>query len=94
MFLDITIKKDFIMITVLSVEDFNNIAMGGSKGGMSKYPWYTLDVGQGFSVPLSDLRKTDYRPNCPPSLAKTGVKFISRKAAVDGVKSIVLQRVA
>ena len=82
------------MVKVLSATDFNNIDMEEGKGGPSKYPWYTLEVGQGFSRPLSDMTKTNNRPSCPPSLVKRGWKFISRKTLVDGVKSIVLRRVA
>ena len=74
--------------------DFDNIDMSGGSGGMSKYPWDTMKVGQGFSLALSDLKKTDYRPTVPLRLKREGVKFISRKTEVDGEKSIVLKRVA
>mgnify|MGYP006915985374 FL=1 len=93
MFLDITIEKDFIMVTVLSEEDFKNIDMSEGKGGLSKYPWYTTEVDQGFYVPLSDMKKTDNRPTCPSSLTKEGWKFITRKTLVGGVKSIAVQRI-
>ena len=82
------------MVNVISVEKMSTINMGVGKGGASKYPWDTISIGGGFSLPLSSLKKTDYRPTVPLRLMKEGVKFISRKTDVDGVPSIVLKRVA
>ena len=78
----------------LTIEDFDGINMSAGGGGSSKYPWDETRVGEGFYVPLSKLRKTDYRPTPPVRLLKAGMKFITRKTSVNGVDSIVLQRVA
>ena len=78
----------------LTIKDFDGINMSAGGGGSSKYPWDETAVGEGFSIPLAKLRKTDYRPTPPTRLVKEGRKFISRKTSVDGVDSIVLQRVA
>ena len=89
------LKKDIVMVNVISVEEMLNIDMAdGASGAKSKYPWDDISVGGGFSIPLSDMKKTDNRPGVPLRLLKLGVKFISRKRPVDGVPSIVLQRVA
>ena len=89
------LKKDIVMVNVISVEEMLNIDMAaGASGAKSKYPWDAISVGGGFSIPLSDMKKTDNRPGVPLRLLKLGVKFISRKRPVDGVPSIVLQRVA
>jgi len=87
-------KKEIVMVNVISVEDMVKINMGVGRGGVSKYPWDTIPVDGGFSVPLSDMKKTDNRPSPPTRLVQSGVKFISRKTSVDGVPSIVLQRIA
>ena len=94
MFFDVYLKKDIVMVNVIGVEDMAKIDMGVGRGGVSKYPWDTTPVNGGFSVPLSDMKKTDNRPSPPLRLQKLGVKFISRKRPVDGVPSIVLKRVA
>ena len=78
----------------LTIEDFDGINMSAGGGGSSKYPWDETAVGEGFSIPLAKLRKTDYRPTPPTRLVNEGMKFISRKTSVDGVDSIDLQRVA
>ena len=62
-------------VKVLLELDFENIDMSGGSGGALKYPWDTSKVGQGFSLALSDLKKTDYRPTLPLRLKKRGVKF-------------------
>ena len=82
------------MVNVISIEVMATLDMEVGAGGASKYPWYSIPVGGGFSVPLCDLKKTDYRPTPPVRLKESGVKFISRKTPVDGVPSIVLKRVA
>ena len=78
----------------LTIKDFDGINMSAGGGGSSKYPWDETAVGEGFSIPLAKLRKTDYRPTPPVRLLKAGMKFITRKTSVNGVDSIVLQRVA
>jgi len=82
------------MVIVLDVNDFAKIDMSEGKGGSVKYPWWTTEVDLGFAEPLSDMKKTDKRPSCPPSLTKQGWKFITRKKPVDGVMCIVVQRIA
>ena len=95
MFFDIKLKKEIVMVNVISVEEMSKIDMSSKAGGVkTKYPWDTTSVGGGFSIPLSDMKKTNNRPGVPLRLLKVGVKYISRKLPVNGVPSIVLQRVA
>ncbi len=83
-----------INVNVISAEDMSKIDMRIGRGGVSKYPWDTTPVNGGFSIPLSDMKKTDNRPAPPLWLVQTGVKFISRKTSVNGVPSIVLKRIS
>ena len=50
-------------------------------GGMAKYPWNQLSVGQAFTIPANQLvgKCANYSPNPPLSLMRTGYKIAVRK---------------
>ena len=50
-------------------------------GGMGKYPWNKLSVGQALIIPANQLvgKCANYSPNPPLSLMKKGYKISVRK---------------
>lgn len=65
------------------------------KGGVTKYPWYELEVGGAFHVPRSHYKTENYRPSPPPNLQKMGYKVSTTKYTRDDqVDGLMVQRIA
>ena len=65
-FLKTTIQKGFyIMVKKINKDVMATLDMEVGAGGVSKYPWDDISVDEGFYIPLSDLKRTDYRPTVP-----------------------------
>jgi len=69
-----------------------NVPSAGSRGA-GKYPWKSLSVGQGFTIPANELvgKCANYSPNVPSNLKLSGYKAATRKQ-LDG--SMKVYRVA
>ena len=48
------------------------------RGATLKYPWYNMEPGMFFYIPLDDV-KPNYRPGVPCKLANDGYKVEYRK---------------
>ena len=58
------------------------VPIPAGSGGLGKYPWRKMEVGDSFLVPRSQMSREGYRPVPPTSL---GIKVSIRKEG-DGVR--------
>jgi len=66
------------------------IPTGSLKGGVGKYPWYVMEVGDSFFVPRTQLTVETYRPSPPPQV---NIKIKTRKCCEDGIWGVRIWRI-
>ena len=62
-----------------------------AKGGVAKYPWNSMKVGQHFFVPRTDYKNENYRPKPNAAL---NMKIATRKRCENGITGIKIWRIA
>jgi len=60
-------------------------------GGVSKYPWREMNVGEYFFVPRTDFKSENYRPKPHKDL---GIKIATRKLCENGITGVAIWRIA
>ena len=60
-------------------------------GGVPKYPWREMNIGEYFFVPRTDFKFENYRPKPPKDL---GFKIVTRKLCENGITGVAIWRIA